>query len=247
VTSTQTDQVIPTALNIRVIRTSPVQFNPLETTSFPDQLSVDRREFVNCSHVTVQQSITLQVAFQRSASLALSQSITNSTSYQLGFQWKPTDAFTFSGQATLGTSETKGSVDTSGTQMTITRSSQAGASLTSGQAIVALIEVWPITYSQVFHSSAVLDADLSPNDKYHHLSDVVQDESKRTFPITGTISITDASDGRESTYDAPDETTVCTAADQGVKEVKVPASKSLILVKQPDTTTKIEPKRNENR
>jgi hypothetical protein len=80
--------------------------------------------------------------------------------------------------------------------MTTTRTSASQSTLVKGQAIVAQIEVYPVTYSQVFHSTVTVDADLSPNDQLAHLSDMFSDSKVRTFAVSGVISITDASEER---------------------------------------------------
>jgi len=215
----QTEQIIPIASNVRIVSTDPVSFEPLVTTSLPSQPTVDLQEFINCGTVTTQQSVSLAVTFQRSTSLALSHSVTDTQSTQLTFGWKAGD-FSVGGSVTLGTSSSSGTVDTTGTQMSVQRTSSTSVSLAKGQGIAAQLEVWPVTYSQVFHTTATVDADLSPNDQYIHLADMYPSATVRTFPITGAIAITDGSGGQTMTYDDPNLT--CPSGQAGVVRMSAP-------------------------
>jgi hypothetical protein len=194
----QTDQIIPTVSNIRIVSSTPATLGPLVTTSLPDQPTVDVQGMLNCGTETVSQAISLAVSFQRSTSLAVSQSVTHSLSTDIGFTAGPS-FFKVDGKVTIGASETTGTVDTQGNQMTVQRTSTVTVSLAKGQGMAAQLEVWPVTYSQSFKSTVTIDGDLSSNDVYKHLSDMFPDSSVRTFPVEGTISVTDGSDGKTTT------------------------------------------------
>jgi len=231
VNTPRTDQVIPTGSNIRIVSVSTVQLDPLVTTELPDQLTVSSQELINCSSAPSQQSINLQVSFQKSTSASLSNSVTHTNTESLSVSAGPSWG-KITGSFSLGTSDTSGTVDTSGMQMTTTRQSTATVTLTKNEAVVAEIEVWPVTYSQTFHSTVTVDADLSANDKFAHLSDMFPDPTRRTIPISGTVSITNASDGKTVEFDAPDESTTCTSGQSGVQTVPyTPATNSRLVLK----------------
>jgi hypothetical protein len=233
--TTQTDHITLTATNIHILSSTPVTFDPLVTTSQPDNLTVSSQEFVNCASVPSVQAINLQVSFTKSTSLALSTSVTNTASYSLNFNWKPIESLSLGGSATIGTSQTTGSVNTNGENVTTSRTSSTQVTLAQGQAVVGQIEVYPVTLSQVFHSTVLVDADLSQNDQFQHLSDVYIDPATRTFPISGTIAITDASEGKSLTYNAPDEPTVCGSQNSGVKQISyIPQREKVLMLRAPE-------------
>jgi hypothetical protein len=212
----QTDQVILTPSNIKIISAAPVTMGPLTTTSLPTEPVVDLQEFVNCASVTNNQGINLAVAFTRSTSLQISHSVTNTASYSTNFGIK-VSVFSFGGSLTFGNSATDGQIDTKGTQMTVTRTSTMNVTLAQNQSVAAKLEVWPVVYTQDFQTTVTIDADLSPNDKFHHLSEIYPDPASRTFPVGGTITITDGSNGVSQTYNDP--TLVCKPGQNGVIKV----------------------------
>ena len=213
----QTDQIIPTVSNIKIVSSTPVTLGHLVPTSLPDEPTVDVQEFINCGSVTTQQAISLAVSFQRSTSLAVSQSITNSMSTEVGFSAGP-PFFKVDGKVTVGNSATSGTVDTQGDQLVVQRTSNVSVSLTKGQGIAAQLEVFPVTFSQTFQSSVTIDGDLSPNDTFKHLSDMFPDPKVRTFPVEGTISVTDGSDGKTTTFDDP--TLTCPTGQDGIIQTR---------------------------
>jgi hypothetical protein len=75
-----------------------------------------------------------------------------------------------------------------------------------------MFEVWPIVFSQPFSIKVVVDGDLSRNDKnYTTLSQIIP-ESQRSITVTGTIDVTEASEGEVNWYSPPDfdPTSACT-------------------------------------
>jgi hypothetical protein len=193
--TTRTDQVVPVATGIHVAFTSPVQMGPLVTTELPDQLTVDAKELMDCSPISSNQTVSLSVAFQRSYSASLSSTVTNTSSASINISAGP-PFLKVGASYTVGSSNATGSVNTNGNATTITRTSSLQVPLQSGQAVVAQLEVWPVTYTQTFTATVVVDADLSSNDRYAHLSDLVTGTALRTFQIAGSVVITDASGGR---------------------------------------------------
>lgn len=241
----QTDSITPTASNIRILSNSEPQLDPVVTTSFPDQITAYGQELVNCSSSTTQKSISLSVSFQQTNSAALSQSVTNTQQFSLsvasGADFLGTGA-KVTATFQLGSSQTNGTVSTTAASTTTTRSTTSNTTLTPGQAVVDEIEVWPVTYTQTFHTSVVVDADLSPNDKFGHLSDMFPDPASRTIPVSGNIAITDASTGKVVTLNDPNGSATCSGADSGVKQITPNPATKLIRV----DTTPISPNASPN-
>jgi hypothetical protein len=71
------------------------------------------------------------------------------------------------------------------------------------------LQTWPVQLTVPFSATAMIDADLSRNDKgYQHLSDILN-EAERTFPIAGTLEAEDASSGTLVFYDLPYDPSRC--------------------------------------
>lgn len=198
-----------TASNFRVAGSSEVILGAATRTELPDQVIVNDNTIQDCSPNPATQQVTLQESFQRSESVQISHSITNSVSDQMGFQWKVSDVFTLSGQIQIGRSETSGQAKTSGSQESITRSQTGSITVKPQETTVAELRVWPIRYAVPFHATVTIDADLSANDKgFRVLSDIL-DGPSRTFDISGTIEADDASEGELVFYDIPFDPATC--------------------------------------
>jgi hypothetical protein len=163
----------------------------------------------DCSaKVPLTQSITLSEAFQRSQSIALNHSIQNTESFSLNFGVS-SGIYKMDATLTFGTSETAGTVKTDTDTATTTRAQSGSTTLQPGTAEVGELRIWPVQYTEPFHTTVVVDADLSNNDKgYHHLSDIL-DGPSRTFDITGHIEADDASIGQLVFYDSPYDPSIC--------------------------------------
>lgn len=226
----QTDKIVPTVSNIRIVSTSEPHVDPFVRTELPDQVTASQQEFINCSDAASQQAVNLSISFQRSTSASLSSSVTNSSSKTIQVSAGP-PWLKVSGSYTVGTSQTTGTVDMMGNTVTIQRTSSATVTLTKGVAVLAEIEVWPAIYTQTFHTTVVVDADLSTNDKFPHLSDMFPDVTTRSFPINGTITITDATDGKTAQFNDP--TSTCSADDAGIKTLAYKPSSDVHLMIKP--------------
>lgn len=207
----QTDTNVLAASNIQIISSTPLTFDPLAQTSLTDQLFVSGVVSYGCSTVTTGESMQLSISFVRTASIAISQSITHTQQESLSVGWKLSDQITLGGSVTVGTQASSGTIDTTSYAQTVTRSVTASIpALTYGEAVRQEIGVWPVTDTATFHATVTIDADLSPNDRgLRKLSDIFG-ISKRTFPITGTIAFTDASDGVVVPADVPFDSLICT-------------------------------------
>ena len=121
----RTGQEVLTASNIQVIKNDPIVYDPTTEAGLPDKLFVSGSDLINCSSSrSVTQQVSLQVAFQRSASVQVSQSVTNTLSSQIGLKATVAPGLDVSGSVTIGESFTRGTVNSTGWQETVTRSDQ---------------------------------------------------------------------------------------------------------------------------
>jgi hypothetical protein len=232
----QTTQEVLTASNIRIIKNDPVAFDAVTQAGLPDKLFVQGSSYVNCSSQTVTQQISLQVSFQRSAGIQVSQSVTNTQTYTLGAKFTPVTGLDINASVAIGKSATNGTVDTSSWQQTATRGAQTQATMAAKTALYARIAAWPLVYTVPFHTTVLVDADISQNDKgYSKLSDLV-DTTKRTFPLKGTMTFTDASDGQITVYDKQFDSSMCKDGD-GVLVIPLKPSKKPPKAAKPEVLT----------
>lgn len=200
--NSQTDTNLLTATNIRIVGGDQLTFDPPTKIEFPSQLISSSTAWANCStSKKPTDTETLSVSFQRSSSIAISDTISHAQSEKLGVSYT-IYGVKIDGEIQVTDTSTSGIIDTKSYQQTIQRTHTISASMDPKTALGATITTWPIQYTATFHStSTTIDADLSPNNKgYHHLSDIAP-ASARTFPITGTLGFTDAAGGQFITYD----------------------------------------------
>jgi hypothetical protein len=203
-------QAILTASNIRIVRSDPVNFDTPVRTEFPSQLDIAAMGWQNCSKTTssnVSQGLT--VAFQRSSSLAVTDSITHTQSYDIRLNCTAIPGVSIGGGIQIGTNATHGTTDTSSYQQSVQRSAQIQLTLKTQTAAAGVVQTWPVNYSVRFHTNAIVEADLSANDKgFKLLSDIIP-EQNRTIPINGTIGFVDAADGFGYNYDLDYNSSLC--------------------------------------
>jgi hypothetical protein len=212
----QTNNSILGASNIGIVSSTPLKFGPQTETSLPSQLTQQGQSYYNCSAtLTATETVSLQVSFARSASIAVSQSVTHGNSESINTAGD-IDGFKLGATITITESKTSGSVDTSTYQQTVQRSQTSQIQLPPQKAIAAVLRTWPVTYVVPFSATVTVDADLSSNDKgYRRLSDIISAD-KRTFPVAGTFAVTDAADAQTIDYDIPFDQSMCPAGSTGV-------------------------------
>jgi len=203
-----TNQIL-TASNVRVVKSDPLKFDPAVRTELPSVVSVNDSLVQNCTANPVTHQVSLQLAFQRSESIQFTEQVTHTLSVGLNFDLSITPIFKVGGSITIGESHMTGEVKTSGETDTTTVSRTETVSVNPQTSTVAELRVWPVHYSIPFHTVVTVDADLSQNDKsYHRLSDIL-DESKRTFPISGSVDANESSDGSAIFYNIPYDPSSC--------------------------------------
>ncbi|MGY3690549.1 hypothetical protein ACVIGA_000629 [Bradyrhizobium sp. USDA 3240] len=215
-TRQQTDSVQLTASTLRIVKRQDLQFDPPVATELPNQLTTSTTAWANCSTTqTFTDSENLQVSFQRSSSVAVSQTVSHAQSEQLNFSVKIYDVVTLGGNVQVTDTATTGTIDTNSYAQTVTRQKAISTPVAPRKAFGAVLETWPVNYIVAFHTVATVDGDLNANDKYHLLSDAIS-EDKRTFPISGTIGFVDAADGKVISYDIDYDFKQCPPGSVGV-------------------------------
>lgn len=214
---TRTDKIVLTPSNVRIIKSDPITFDPLVRTEFPDDLTQSVAASANCSATATSTfSEQLSVSFQRSSSIAISNSISHASSMGLNFVWKITDGLQLGGNVGVTETATHGTIDTTGYQHTVQRTHAVSTSVPPMKAIGASIITWPVHYVATFHSHAIVDADVPLNDKHYSKASDILPEIKRTFQIMGTIGFVDAADAKTVTYDLPFDSKTCPPSARGL-------------------------------
>jgi len=203
-----TNQIL-TASNIRITKSGELQFGPAVRTELPDKVIVQDGSIQNCTKNQATQTITLQDSFQRSASMAFSESVTHALSQQINFGLKLSSVFSVGGQVQITDSATNGTVSTTGSQDTVTRIQTGTITTPAHTNTMAELRIWPVQYSVPFQTTVTVDADLSTNDHGFHLLSQVLSESQRTFSVAGVIQANDASEGKLVFYDLDYDPSSC--------------------------------------
>ena len=109
----------------------------------------------------------------------------------------------------MSNQSTDGTINTSTFQQTITRDHGISVAIPPRTALAVVIKTWPVNYKTTFHTTAIVEADLSQNDNgLIHLSQIYPD-AQRTFLVSGTIGLTDAAESQVTPYDVKFDPTVC--------------------------------------
>lgn len=100
-----------------------------------------------------------------------------------------------------------------------------------------MIRTWPVKYTATFHTTGTVDADLSPNDQFKRLSQVLTAD-QRTFPIIGSVVFEDAADAQVVSHDLQYDPSICDGSDKLVKKPLNPkiASKTLLRLLETQLT-----------
>ena len=232
---TSTSNEILKASNIRIIKADPVTFGEKTITELPEHMTVDDNIAKNCSTQPSSQTFSVSTAIQRTASLAINKSVTNTLTYGFSASGGIKDVFTVGANISIAEQKTEGTVNTTGTNMTATKTRSGTQTLQPHTFLVIELQVWPVHYTIPFSTNVIVDADLSPNDaKLQHLSDVMS-EGDRTFPIAGSLEAEDSPSGELVFYDMTYDASQCPgggAQPQAAEKVKPP--KDVKLVVRPD-------------
>jgi hypothetical protein len=221
-----TQQVGLTANNIQIVASEDVVFDSTTKTSLPNEITASGAVWYNCSaSVTANETEALSVAFQRSSSIAINHAFTHTNGKSMQLQWKPYETVTVSGTVTITDASTSGKTDTNSYQQTITRTHTSSVAVPPRKAVAVALRTWPVKYAATFHTVATVDADLSANDSFQRLSQILGAD-KRTFKISGAIDFSDAADAQLIASDVKFDPAVCPGGNAGL--IKKPFEPKLI-------------------
>jgi|SRR5689334_2739745 len=210
VTTTQHKLV---ASNIRAVVVAPITFGQLQPPKeLPDHMLADSAIANNCASIPTQFSFSLSKAFQQSASVTLTNSVSHAVGGQGSFGLKLSDTFSIGGSVSTTTTTTVATASATSTQTTITQADTVTVSVPPRTAIVEQLEVFPVEFVLPFKTTVIVEADLSPaNDKRLVLLSQILPESARTFEISGTVTADTASTARLVAFDTAFDPAACTS------------------------------------
>jgi hypothetical protein len=211
----QTSNAVLTASNIRISQTGTVSWGASTVTSLPTTVYTDTSGAQNCLNAAqpLSHTFALAVAYSRTATLQLLQSVTHTQTYTVSLDSGDLLPFKVSAQVALGEQQAKSTTTIDSAQTTVTRTDSATISVNAGATSYIQLRVWPVEYSLPFNVSVTVDADLSPNDKgFKLLSDAIPDPVARTFVVSGLIRADDASAGQTIQLSVPYDPAPCAAA-----------------------------------
>jgi hypothetical protein len=228
-TKSSMQNVILIASNIRVIKSGVIEYGIMQSHDLPDHIIPGDNLAENCSAETNQQEYTVTTTFQRTASVALSQSIIHSATYGGSVGATISEVFKVGANVSFTDGNTTTTIDTSDKSYLVTTIRSGTQTLPPKSFELIELETWPVQYTVPFTTTVTIDGDLSPNDKHlQHISDVLG-EPQRTFSIAGTVEAQDASSGVLKFFDVSYNASKCV---QGVREFK--PSKATKLIERSD-------------
>ena len=191
---TTTTNTVVTASNIRVIKSGELTYGATSSHELPDHLIVGDYLARNCTADPATPTFTVTTIFQRTASVALSHSISHTISAGMSVSAKFA-GFGATGNISFTDGSTSGNVTTDGSTISVQETRTGSQAVPPHTLLMIELQTWPVQLTVPFSATATIDADLSRNDKgYQHLSDILN-EAERTFPISGTLEADDASSG----------------------------------------------------
>ena len=205
-----------TATNLRITTGQPTFGQPAQT-AFPDQMTAWDIEQINCGNGSATATVNFAETVQHSSSVGLTHSVTNSTQFSVSFSTGSLGGVggpSVTAGMSFGSSDTNATATTDLTSVSDARGAQASYTLPTQGAIVGMFEVWPINFSLPFSMTVAVDGDLSPNDKGYATLAQIFTPAQRTVSVTGTIQVTEASQGQVVWYTPPDFSPVTTCAGQ---------------------------------
>jgi hypothetical protein len=208
VNSTQTQNEILKAQNITAESVAPIQYGQPVEKDVPSEMTIDNYFIENCSSQVNTPGYQVQTAFQTSSGITISQGVTHTSSESVSVGFKFTPAFSASGRFSLtdGSSSSTATNSTSGTTITITKSGTEAVQ--PNTALMIQLEVWPMRYTVPFTTSVTINGALSNG---QNLSDLFS-SAQLTFPIAGTLTADNSSDGAVVPFNPPFDKSKCPTA-----------------------------------
>ena len=197
------------ASNIHISSQQELTFAPMTRHELPDQIFVKDGAIHDCTAIPATQQITLSQTFQRSTSVALTKSVSNTIGASLSTSYKFMEAYTATLQLNFSHSSTEGSTNTVGSQDSVTLTQTGTITVPGHSAVMAELRAWPVHFTVPFHANVTVDADISANDKGITLLSQILSPDKRSFVIEGTLEANAASEGHLVFYDLPFDPAAC--------------------------------------
>lgn len=195
VTSTE----ILTAHDVR-FTAGPIVWGTPTITSVPVNAIADSRQVNNCTSAPQSFTVTMSFQTQQSAQFSISKSVTNTRSQTIGVN-AGFAGIGVSGGLSFGNSSSSTTASISGSSNGQTQTLSEPISIPANSTIVAQLISTKTNVSVPFSMNAVIDADISQNDKGYSTISQIFPEAKRTVVIEGFLTINDVSNGSVDFYE----------------------------------------------
>jgi hypothetical protein len=207
---------------INIVRAEPFRFGAPIRTALPHEATIEDKTYVNCTAAPTTKQSTFALTFVRSASTQVTKTVTNTTGSTLGFGGLAIGPFTLAGAINITDSRTDGTVNTLGTNETVSHN-HSETIIVPGQSVyLAELRHYPIDLAVPFETKVLVDADLSANNAgLTRLSQIVSD-SARTYEVAGLIHASDASGATFRLLERPITAADCAFAEKIRVLSKVP-------------------------
>lgn len=212
VQTSQTTQEILSVGPVEIVALQDIAFDDPVYTDLPKDQIASMIKFQNCSNIplaTASQSMSVTMA--RSASVALTNTVSNTRSKQASFTFHPEKSpLTIGGQISVSETNTTATAKTDTTSESITQSTTAGIANVKPRSAIALeLSAYKIQLDATFRTTLEVDADLPANDwNILRLSQALSKE-QRTFQVSGVLRTNNASSAQVLQYNVPFDKSIC--------------------------------------
>lgn len=199
----RTDQALLTPGPISVSFPYPPEFGNTIYTDFPNTLLENSVEMRNCTPGNSNFNIGLSVSASRSHTVGINHSVSNTIGGSANGSFKP---FGIGASVTINVShvETTARAVNDGQQDSYSISHSGNVAVSPRTGIIATLRSYRIQAQIPFKVKAVLDADVSQNDRGIKKASEIIGEPDRTFIIDGIITSTDNSKGFVDMFEIED-------------------------------------------
>lgn len=191
------------ATSTEIVEASDLAFEEPKLTKLPEIALLTQKSLRNCGDATLSSSISLSVSGTKSWSVTKTRSVSTTNTKSLSGSLTIPKVGSLSGSMSWQKTVAAGTSNVEGTQETISRSMTDSISIGPRKAILVSLVAYQNTLAVPFHATVTVDGPLRANTSGKaRISDILSKE-ERTFPIEGTLTISDVSEAAVRTDNLP--------------------------------------------
>jgi hypothetical protein len=192
----------PRVTSTEVVEVRDLVFDTAKLTSLPEQAKLSTQEYQNCADVNLSISTSMSVSGSHSFTFSKSNGVTTTVGASINASFK----MPFGGLSTTLSASRSLSTSSSTSESfneTVSRSLSATISASPHKQGKVELLAFETTVQIPFSATIVIDGTLAQNQSGLTKASQLLNEGDRTLPFSGTLSLTDVSEGVTRTVDIP--------------------------------------------